>query len=175
MADVERMSRVDTAWLRMDNDVNLMMIVGVWLLTPALSLPALRERIADKLLKYERFRHKAVSDAMGARWVADQQFDIKRHVVTAQLQSASVESERHALQRLCGELAVTPLDPAHPLWQFHLIEDYEGGSALIARIHHCIGDGIALISVMMSITDGGADPPKKKSASGQKMPPSPTG
>ena len=27
-----RMSRVDTAWLRMDNDVNLMMIVGVWML-----------------------------------------------------------------------------------------------------------------------------------------------
>ena len=25
----QRMSRVDTAWLRMDNDVNLMMIVGV--------------------------------------------------------------------------------------------------------------------------------------------------
>jgi diacylglycerol O-acyltransferase len=32
-----RMSRVDTAWLRMDNDVNLMMIVGVWLLTPAVA------------------------------------------------------------------------------------------------------------------------------------------
>jgi diacylglycerol O-acyltransferase / wax synthase len=32
------MSRVDTAWLRMDNDVNLMMIVGVWLLTPAITL-----------------------------------------------------------------------------------------------------------------------------------------
>ena len=40
-----RMSRVDTAWLRMDNDVNLMMIVGVWLLTPAITLDALRERI----------------------------------------------------------------------------------------------------------------------------------
>ena len=25
----QRMSRVDTAWLRMDNDVNLMMIAGV--------------------------------------------------------------------------------------------------------------------------------------------------
>ena len=25
----QRMSRVDTAWLRMNNDVNLMMIVGV--------------------------------------------------------------------------------------------------------------------------------------------------
>ena len=41
-AAIERMSRVDTAWLRMDNDVNLMMIVGVWLLTPAIPLQALR-------------------------------------------------------------------------------------------------------------------------------------
>ena len=32
----ERMSRVDTAWLRMDNDVNLMLIVGVWLLDESL-------------------------------------------------------------------------------------------------------------------------------------------
>jgi WS/DGAT/MGAT family acyltransferase len=158
----ERMSRVDTAWLRMDNEVNLMMIVGVWLLTPALTLEALRERIADKLLKYGRFRQKAVADAMGAHWVPDADFDIARHVVPAPLQPRRGESRRHALQRLCGELAMTPLDPDHPLWQFHLIDDYEGGSALIARIHHCIGDGMALISVMMSITDGGSDPPRRR-------------
>jgi diacylglycerol O-acyltransferase / wax synthase len=161
-AVAERMSRVDTAWLRMDNEVNLMMIVGVWLLTPAITLAALRERIEDKLLKYERFRHKAVADAMGANWVPDDKFDIERHVVHIALEPQPGESERHALQRLCGELAMTPLNPLHPLWQFHLIENYEGGSALICRIHHCIGDGIALISVMMSITDGGADPPKRR-------------
>ena len=34
-------------------------------------------------------------------------------------------------------------------------------TALIARVHLCIGDGVALISVMLSITDGGADPPKR--------------
>ena len=72
------------------------------------------------------------------------------------------QSEQGALQQLCGELAMTPLDPARPLWQFHLIPQYDGGSALIARIHHCIGDGIALISVMMSITDGGSDPPTRR-------------
>ena len=158
----ERMSRVDTAWLRMDNDVNLMMIVGVWLLTPAVSLAALRERITDKLLKYDRFRQKAVADTMGARWVPDEDFDIGHHILPATLHPHKGESERHALQRLCGDLATTALDPGRPLWQFHLIEDYEGGSAMIARVHHCIGDGIALISVMMSITDGGADPPKRR-------------
>ena len=155
-----RMSRVDTAWLRMDNDVNLMMIVGVWLLTPAITMDALRERITGKLLKYERFRQKAVADAMGASWVADQDFDLSRHVVIEELDHDL--DERSALQRRCGELATLALDPARPLWQFHLIESYEGGSALILRVHHCIADGIALISVMMSITDGGSDPPKRR-------------
>ncbi|HEX7439240.1 MAG TPA: wax ester/triacylglycerol synthase domain-containing protein [Caldimonas sp.] len=158
----ERMSRVDTAWLRMDNDVNLMMIVGVWLLRPALAYEALCARVEEKLLLYGRFRQKVIQDATGASWVHDPAFDIHRHVVRERLRRAPRESERAALQRRAGELANTPLSSDHALWQFHLIEGYEGGSALVARVHHCIGDGIALISVMLSITDGGADPPKRK-------------
>ena len=157
-----RMSRVDTAWLRMDNDVNLMMINGVWLLRPAVTLQAVRERIADKLLKYGRFGQKAVVDAMGAHWLKDDAFDITQHVLPLQLKRKKGQSERAALQAVCGELAGTALDPSRPLWQFHLVEDYEGGSAMVARIHHCIGDGIALTAVMMSITDGGADPPRRR-------------
>ena len=159
---VERMSRVDTAWLRMDNDVNLMMIVGVWLLQPGITHAALTQRIEDKLLKYGRFRQKVVQDAMGASWVDDEHFDIGRHVVRESLEPRSGQSMRDALQERAGELATTPFDPRHPLWQFHLIEHYDGGSAMLARVHHCIGDGIALISVVMSITDGGMDPPQRK-------------
>src|SRR4249920_2248565 len=99
-----RMSRVDTAWLRMDNDVNLMMIVGVWLLTPAITLDALRERVTDKLLKYDRFKQKAVSDAMGASWVEDDDFDISHHVISVPLERGPKQSERAALQQRCGEL-----------------------------------------------------------------------
>ena len=163
-AAMQRMSRVDTAWLRMDNDVNLMMIVGVWLLQPAIAHAALCERVEDKLLKYERFRQKVVPDAMGANWVADDAFDVQRHVLHQKLTREKGQSEREALQAFVGELATTPLAPDHPLWQFHLIDGYEGGSALVARVHHCIGDGIALISVMMAITDGGIDPPSASSA-----------
>ena len=158
----ERMSRVDTAWLRMDNDVNLMMIVGVWLLETPITVDALRERVATKLLKYPRFRHKVVHDVLGANWVEDADFDVGRHVVAGRLARRRGQSARAALQARVGALATTPLDPAHPLWQFELIEDYEGGSAIIARIHHCIGDGIALISVMLSITDGGGEPPRRQ-------------
>jgi diacylglycerol O-acyltransferase / wax synthase len=158
----ERMSRVDTAWLRMDNDVNLMMIVGVWLLQPGITHDALCRRIEDKLLKYDRFRQKVVQDAVGANWVEDEAFDVRRHVVREALDPRPGQSARDALQERAGELATTPLDPRHPLWQFHLIEHYDGGSAMLARVHHCIGDGIALISVVMSITDGGMDPPQRR-------------
>lgn len=160
---VHRMSRVDTSWLRMDNDVNLMMIVGVWLLSPAISLAALRERIATRFLQYERFRHKAVIDVLGARWVEDLAFDLQQHVIVEPLQCEPGQTERAALQQLCGDLVAKPLDPDRPLWQFHLIERYEDGCAIVVRIHHCIGDGIALVSVMNSMTDGGVDPPKHRS------------
>jgi len=161
-ATAERMSRVDNAWLRMDNDVNLMMIVGVWLLHPALPYEALCERVAARLLRYDRFKQRVVQDAVGASWVDDADFDIHHHVVRERLTRRKGQGEREALQGLCGKLATQPLDAKRPLWQFHLIERYEGGSALIVRIHHCIGDGIALISVVQSITDGGNDPPQRK-------------
>ena len=59
------MSRVDAAWLRMDTEANLMMIVGVWLIEPQLALADLRGRVETSLLKYGRFRQKVVEDAMG--------------------------------------------------------------------------------------------------------------
>jgi len=158
----ERMSRVDTAWLRMDNDVNLMLIVGVWLTASAVSIEAVRERIGDRMLKYDRFRQKVLVDAMGASWLFDEDFDINHHVALQKLPRVQGQSERAALQQMCGELATTPLDPSRPLWQFHLIERYEGGSALLCRIHHCIADGIALMAVTQSIMDGGTDPPKRR-------------
>ena len=153
----ERMSRVDTAWLRMDSPANLMMIVGIWLLRPELRAAALRERLQSRLLTYARFRQKVVEKAMLMHWVEDAGFDIDRHVVSEKLARKRGQSERSALQARASELAATPLDPAHPLWQMHLIDHYEDGSALIVRIHHCIADGIALNSVLMSIADGGDD------------------
>ena len=52
----ERMSKVDTAWLRMDSPSNLMMILGVWIIKPAVSYAATCQRIEERLLKYPRFR-----------------------------------------------------------------------------------------------------------------------
>ena len=72
------MTSVDTAWLRMDTDVNLMMIVGVWLIAPAIRYQALCKRISERLLPYQRFRQKVVHGKLGWQWVTDETFDLRR-------------------------------------------------------------------------------------------------
>ena len=158
----ERMSKVDTAWLRMDSASNLMMIVGVWTLKPQVSYDALSERVEGTLLKFRRFKQRVVEDSAGATWVDDKSFDISKHIVVEKLPKVAKGQEQAALQDRVAELAMQPLDPRRPLWQLHLIEDYDGGSVLIVRIHHCIADGIALIAVSMSMVDGGPKPPERK-------------
>ncbi len=155
----ERMGRVDTAWLRMDSDSNLMMIVGVWVLQPGIRHDALAQRLKERLLQYPRFMQCAVEDAAGATWMADPDFDIAHHLVVETLPKKPDGREQEALQERLAALCMEPLDPTRPLWQFHLVPHYKGGSALMVRIHHCIADGIALISVMHSLVDGGAPPP----------------
>nr|WP_228488243.1 wax ester/triacylglycerol synthase family O-acyltransferase [Caenimonas koreensis] len=157
----ERMTKVDTAWLRMDSPSNLMMIVGVWTIKPGIRYEDLCQRVEERLLKYPRFRQRVEEDTAGATWVEDDDFDIERHVVREKLPKRAHAHEQAVLQDRVGELAMQPLDTSHPLWQFHLIEDYQGGSAMLVRIHHCIADGIALISVTMSLVDGGAPPPER--------------
>jgi diacylglycerol O-acyltransferase / wax synthase len=158
----ERMSKVDTAWFRMDTPSNLMMIVGVWVLKPGVSHAAVCQRVQERLLKYPRFVQRVAEDTMGATWVADEHFDLRHQLLVERLPKKPKGREQEALQDRMAQLASEPLDHQRPLWQFHLVEHYQGGSALMVRIHHCIADGIALISVMQSLVDGGAPPPKAR-------------
>lgn len=151
----EAMSKVDTAWLRMEKPTNLMMITGVLMFEQRLPIQALRQLIADRFLAFRRFRQKAVDTGSACYWETDTDFDLEWHVRLTALPGAAGRAE---LQRLVGQLASTALDHSKPLWQFHLVENYNGGSALIARVHHCYADGIALIQVLLSLTDVSAQP-----------------
>ncbi len=149
----ERLSPVDTAWLRMDSPGNLMMIVGVDLFEGPCDVPRLKRTIETHLLQYRQFRSRVVHDAAGAWWEEDADFDIDQHVVRIGLPGKGGKAE---LQKLAATLASQALDPTRPLWQFHLVENYRDpmihGHALIVRIHHCIGDGIALVGAFLSMT-----------------------
>ncbi|MGQ0709155.1 MAG: wax ester/triacylglycerol synthase family O-acyltransferase [Rhodoferax sp.] len=150
------MGRVDTAWLRMDSDSNRMVILGVWVFDSPLSLHSVRQRLRQRLLRHPRFTQRVVEDAWGAYWEDDPGFDLRRHVVPEHLGTPRPQDEKRALEHRLSELASRPLDPRHPLWCMHWVPRYRGGSALLVRIHHCIGDGAALVALMQSLVDDAA-------------------
>ena len=151
------MSSVDTAWLRMDSTTNLMMIVGVMMFDTPLDVPRLKTVLEGRLLLYPRFRQYVVDDGMSAHWIDDESFDIDAHLHRVRLPGAGGERE---LQAMVADLASERLDKGKPLWQMHLVENYQGGSALITRIHHCIADGIALIGVLLNMTEVDPEAPE---------------
>ena len=153
MARRERMSSVDTAWLRMEDPTNLMMITGIIIFEEPLPYDRLVETLEQRFIIYDRFKQRVLSPttSMGAAyWEDDPHFDIRAHV---QRLALPAPADQTVLQELVSNLMSAPLDSSKPLWQFHLIEQYEGGSVLIGRLHHCIADGIALVRVLLSMTD----------------------
>ncbi|HPT57870.1 MAG TPA: wax ester/triacylglycerol synthase family O-acyltransferase, partial [Casimicrobium sp.] len=110
----------------------------------------LKTLLEGRLLVYPRFRQYVHDDGLTAHWIDDDTFDMDAHLRRVRLPGAGGERE---LQAMVADLASERLDKGKPLWQMHLVENYKGGSALITRIHHCIADGIALIGVLLNMTD----------------------
>lgn len=148
MAITERMSPVDRAWLLMERPTNPMTIAGVIVLGGRISRARLRRFVEERLLAFDRFRCRPVSDALAAHWVRTENFDLDDHVLVAALPAPA---DQHELETLVGELAGTPFNDSRPWWSFHLVERYGRGSAIVARIHHCYADGIALVRVLFGL------------------------
>lgn len=153
------MSRVDQAWLRMERPTNLMMITGVMMFESPVTLAGLQKVIRERFMAYPRFRQKVVETATGTFWQDDADFDLDYHV---RLSALPGKADKTVLERFVSQMASTPLDKSKPLWQFDLVEKYGGGSALITRIHHCYADGIALVQVLLSMTDAEPRPRKRE-------------
>jgi diacylglycerol O-acyltransferase len=155
----ETFSSVDAAWLHIDTPTNLAIITGVIAFDTVLDFERLKATLENRFLIHKRFRqcvHESSSLLGLPSWETDPDFDIDEHLLHIRLPEAA---DHNALQQLVSELMSQPLDLSRPLWQFHFVENYLQGSALICRIHHCIADGLALVQILLSIADQEPDAP----------------
>ena len=146
-----RMSAVDSAWLRMEDPANLMTITGVLAFERRLDPFRLERRLAEKLLGRERFRQRVVDRGVGKpRWEEASGLDLAAHLERLTLPAPGGQAE---LQDLVSRLMSTPLDFSRPPWKFFYVEGFGAGSALVARVHHCVGDGMALLDVLLDLAE----------------------
>jgi len=144
----------------MDEPVNLMVITGFWEFSETLDYNRLYATIEARLSSFPRFRQKVVRPKTGIglpKWVDDKQYDLASHLHRVALPAPG---DKTALSAMISNLMTMALDPSKPLWDIHLIENYNRtGCALFFRLHHCIADGIALMHVLHSMADTIPDAP----------------
>jgi diacylglycerol O-acyltransferase len=148
----ERMSAVDAAWRRMDDSKQHATIVTLLVFEGVVERAALAHTVGRAIEKHERFRARVHDRGLlGATWELDPEFDIDRHV-----KAAHRPRDLRALRELVSDIASEPFDPAHPLWEMVVTEHPGGGTAVISKVHHCVGDGVALVRVLLGMTDEGS-------------------
>jgi len=150
----DRFTGADTAWLHMDRATNLMIITSVSLFECPVDWERVKQIHRARVLdRYPRFRQRVVQSRLPLRapkWEEDPDFALEHHLHHIALPAPGDE---RALQELLGDLMTMPLDHSRPLWQTYMVDGFGDGAAMISRIHHCVGDGVSLARVMLSLTD----------------------
>ena len=151
----------DSAWLRMESPTNPMTITGVLGFGTEMTMETLRRFVEERLLRFNRFRMRIDAPASSRpTWVPDERFSLDRHLFEVPVPAPGGKA---GLESLVSDLMSRPLSFAKSPWEGHLVhgvETSEGatGSALVIRLHHVIGDGIAMMHVLIHAVDEYFDP-----------------
>jgi diacylglycerol O-acyltransferase len=153
------MSPIDAAWYHMDGPANLAMVTGIMLTKEQLDFDRVKAVYRHRILGFARFRQRVIERGFplpAPRWEDMPNFDLDQHIHHVALPSPH---DQAALTALINDIASSPLDHEQPLWQVHIVDQVDAGSALIMRYHHCIGDGTAMMSVIEQLADTSPDTP----------------
>jgi len=113
-----------------------------------------RETFARRVHRLEPLRYKLVDIPWRIHhpmWLQNCEVDLDYHLRRVHVPAPG---GRRELDRVIGELASTPLDREHPMWEFHYAEGLaHGRCALICKIHHALADGVASANLLARAMD----------------------
>ena len=160
----EPLSYLDASFLALETKTSHMHVAGVALLDAAplkgedggIDIARIRAHVESKLRYLPRYRQRLqwVRVPFDRRpvWVDDEHFSIDYHLRHSSLPRPGTETQ---LKQLAGRIVSTPLDRSRPLWELWVVEGLDDDRfALIAKIHHCMIDGISgvdLTTILLNV------------------------
>lgn len=159
-----RLSSLDSVFLYLERKECPMHIGSTSIFEGKLTHRALVKHIADRLHLLPRYVQKVVPDPFNLAhptWEDDENFDIEDHIFKVEQKKPLTRDE---LADTAGRILSGVMDRSRPLWELYVVEKLDdGNSAMIAKVHHCMVDGISgvdLMKILFDITADAPPPPK---------------
>jgi diacylglycerol O-acyltransferase len=155
MPGKQQLSGVDNAWRRMGTNDNLMTITGLLMFNETVTYEEVCDRLEERLLRFDRFRQRVDGRKRTIRrphWETVEEMNVEDHVYDLSLPEPN---DKASFQRFVGTLMSRPLDERRPLWEAYVLDGAgpDDGNAVVFRINHSIGDGFAMMHVMLGLVD----------------------
>lgn len=110
------------------------------------------------------------------KWVQTK-IDLDQHIIIVEVDETQLISPDKFVEDYIYNLSKTSLDRSKPLWDLHIInvKTRQAESVVVFRVHHSLGDGTSLISLLLACTRQTADNLKLPTIPTKKRRPTPSG
>ncbi len=149
----EFLSFGDALFLYLEREGAPLNIASLAIFEGEISVGELRKFVASKLPQIPRYLQRVVIPPFSVGmpyWEFTRDFDLAYHVREISLKRGTDVELRAAASRILSPT----MDRRHPLWDLTLIRGLNRGrTGMIARLHHCLADGISgmtLLNLLMS-------------------------
>ncbi|KAF5442284.1 hypothetical protein F2P56_034958 [Juglans regia] len=136
--------------------------------------------LEQTLVKHPRFSSKMVVD--GNKYCKNQKWtrtkvNLEDHIIVPEL-DPNIDFPDRFVEDYVSNVTRTPLDLSKPLWELHIlnIKTSDAEAVGVFRIHHSMGDGASLVSLLLACTRKTSDPEalpsvpvRKRAAERQKI------
>jgi diacylglycerol O-acyltransferase / wax synthase len=161
----DRLSWGDSVFLNLEREGMPLNVACVCVLEGEIPFREYVQFVESRLPLIPRYLMRIVAPPLNIGlpiWDYDPAFDIRNHMREVTLRHGS-DAE---LKALAGKSFSKVMDREHPLWDLTLVHGLKGNrTGIIARMHHCLADGIAGVGVMSALMDASplvAPLPKRK-------------
>ncbi|MDA8357436.1 MAG: wax ester/triacylglycerol synthase family O-acyltransferase [Actinomycetota bacterium] len=163
---MEPLAGVDAAFLAFETGHTRLHVAAVLVLdppegkrslfSPSSTYTQIRRVVEQRIHLVPQLRRRAVKPPLGIChpvWVDDPDFHLDDHLSRAALPEPGGVPE---LEAFVAEIMAQPLDLERPLWEMIVLEGLAGGrTALVAKVHHAMLDGVSGASLLAAFLDTG--------------------
>lgn len=85
---------------------------------------------------------------------------VEDHVFVPDIDHSDITNPDQFIEDYTSNIASTPMDMSRPLWEFHVlnVKTSSAKSVGIGKLHHSLGDGMSLMSLLLASSRKVSDP-----------------